>query len=463
MKKNIFLTFFVLISFASLGQQKSVITGKITNPQAGISEIKFKYLYDFRNFRKNADAKIYKVDEKGNFKIEENLSELVFVQFEYGDWGNTLLLEPGANATMSFDSKSKDKDKLYKINGRGAVGCQFLEAIFYSDTTISKSKDFSKAFTKIDELGKQAQEGLNTKYSKVLSSAAITHLKEELYYFTYLTKLQLITKDRENINQIYSGKAPEYVVEFIKDLPFKDAKLNNFGFYLLYNNGLHLRFALEQEDYNVRQYNVINKVLPPVLAEKESVSVINRLIENGDFLIADKLIKDLSQRFPASDNQKSFDEKIAETKKLLFNLAPGKNAPAFILKNLNGKEVSLSDFKDKVIYLDFWASWCGPCRGEMPYAKRIKEKYKDNKDVVFLYVSIDEKEDAWKKGIEENKIEGVHLISNGFFSDVPKKYMVNGIPRYYLIGKGGEIISNEAPRPSSEEQLTTMIDKALKN
>jgi peroxiredoxin len=129
-----------------------------------------------------------------------------------------------------------------------------------------------------------------------------------------------------------------------------------------------------------------------------------------------------------------------------------KKAPDFTLKDISGKSVSLSDFKGKVVYLDIWATWCMPCMAEMGKSKKLKEHFKDNDKIVFLYISIDKDEDRWKEVVKKKDIKGVHLISRGGDeAGILQKYDVPSIPRYVLIDKEGNVVEWNAKWPSDPE------------
>jgi thiol-disulfide isomerase/thioredoxin len=163
------------------------------------------------------------------------------------------------------------------------------------------------------------------------------------------------------------------------------------------------------------------------------------------------------KNFPKSANNAVLDKIAYDIKK--FN--PGQPALDFAFKTIEGKDVKLSDLKGKVVYMDFWASWCGPCKGEMPHAKEVKEHFKDRNDVVFLYVSIDDKEEAWKRGIQAMSIAGIHTRTPGWGGEIAKLYQISSIPAYFLIDKKGNFVIEKTPRPSQTQELIKLMEGLL--
>ena len=141
-----------------------------------------------------------------------------------------------------------------------------------------------------------------------------------------------------------------------------------------------------------------------------------------------------------------------------LKLQPGQPAPEFTLDDLDGQPVSLSQFKGQVVLLDFWASWCVPCIGDLPFLREAKKKM-DGWPVVFLNVSIDEDEDDWREAIDKHKIEGVHMRA-GSGSEVAKSYQVMGVPSYYLVDLQGLIVEHEGFRGNADE-LVAIIEESL--
>ena len=113
-------------------------------------------------------------------------------------------------------------------------------------------------------------------------------------------------------------------------------------------------------------------------------------------------------------------------------LIPGSPAPDFTLTDINGKKVSLSDFKGKVVYIDFWGTWCGPCRKELPYYKALQEKFTGNDNVVFMSVAMERGgRDQWSNFVKSKSMPGVQLYSNRSEDNVGNLYKIKRCPYIY--------------------------------
>ena len=141
-------------------------------------------------------------------------------------------------------------------------------------------------------------------------------------------------------------------------------------------------------------------------------------------------------------------------------LKAGCISPSFTATDINGKQVSLESLKGKYVYIDVWATWCGPCRGELPHMLRLEEQYA-GKDIHFVSLSCDSNKTTWEKRIQKGDIKGIQLCI-GPNSDFMQKYLVKGIPRFILLDREGRIIKANAPRPS-DPNITNLFDELLKN
>lgn len=158
-------------------------------------------------------------------------------------------------------------------------------------------------------------------------------------------------------------------------------------------------------------------------------------------------------------DRESIEKLLTETEQKLINIQTGKPAPLFTAHDSLGTAHSLSAYKGKVVYLDLWASWCGPCRAETPHFKKIAEKYKHDNRISFISVAVADLEDKWKEALREDQPDWLQLFDND--RQIQKAYVANSIPKFILISKEGNIVSFDAPVPSSGIELEKILDAEI--
>jgi peroxiredoxin len=141
----------------------------------------------------------------------------------------------------------------------------------------------------------------------------------------------------------------------------------------------------------------------------------------------------------------------------MAQLKPGTMAPEINLPNVQDSLVSLSSFQGKVVLVDFWASWCGPCRASNPEVVKLYKKFRDQGFEVYA-VSIDTKKAAWEKAIRKDKLLYTQVNDNGgWAAKAAEKYFVDEIPTTFLLDKTGMIVAIDASGHELEKLVRSLL------
>jgi len=177
--------------------------------------------------------------------------------------------------------------------------------------------------------------------------------------------------------------------------------------------------------------------------------------KNQDIIMP--VLNNLNKKYPwfkdGNEMQKDMEDRIAQAKLL----KPGNPVPAISYPDEKGNFKNLDQFKGKYLLIDFWASWCGPCRQAVPKVKDLYAKYKD-KGFEVVSISIDDSKKAWEKAMEEEKMPWQQWLSPDK-NETMKKFLFSGIPTLYIVDKEGKIIGSYT---GFTEDVSKKIDSFFK-
>ncbi|MFH4968397.1 TlpA disulfide reductase family protein [Gaetbulibacter sp. M240] len=179
-------------------------------------------------------------------------------------------------------------------------------------------------------------------------------------------------------------------------------------------------------------------------------------------LISENTFKPSLEAYMKLSTNQDHKKKVAQKYQEVKSLEKGNLSPKFVnYENYKGGVTSLDQLNGKYVYIDVWATWCGPCKAEIPFLKEVEKKYHGNKNIEFVSISVDKQKDydKWRTMIKEKELSGVQLIAdNAFNSDFVKSYQIRGIPQFILIDPQGNIVNRSAPRPSSPDLIDLFND-----
>lgn len=193
-------------------------------------------------------------------------------------------------------------------------------------------------------------------------------------------------------------------------------------------------------------------------ADRNSVLAVLPMLRGDQHAeLVEKVLARLEAKNPDYAPLKKYKTDMAEAKALRESLAEGNVAPEFSCPTPDGnKNLGPQDFKGKILVLDFWASWCGPCRAEIPHLKEAFESC-NGKGVEFLSVSIDKDGAAWRKAMKEENMPWAQVQAPKAGKDVMKLYQFSGIPYILVLDQEGRIVGKNLRGKALMDKLEEMV------
>ncbi len=449
-----------------------VIAGKITHSESYLASIKY-----FKDYLKQDEFFIGGIlDDNETFRVEFGIKKSMLIRLEHGENRVTMYLEPGDSIFVEFDNWNLDRTLVFGGTTRAVEQNNYLKDIeleMYPYIGGNNSMHFYRDLNEIEypehaEMLKKIQYKFLKKYQRKTSFSHnfLNYAQTEIEYNWAASLLNYPAYHQFFNNLKYPVILDERYYKFLKKVNYNrlhDINSEN------YRNFLDA-FVNYQMDIMPTKQNVLHRYF-----YKNRIAIIRQYFGGAslNYMLAQTfesayqrgqlfdLARDV-ESFLASNALESYKEYIDQLYVVASTLRPGQLAPTFQLENLYGDLVSLEDLRGKVLYLDFWATWCGPCRDEIRHSIRVKSNI-ENEDLLFVYITLDKDKEQWKRFVTRNNMQdqGLHLIANEEFeSAIAEAYNVTGVPTFYIIDKEGKIASNTPKRPSQpglEQEIQAVI------
>ncbi len=462
------ILFFALTGLFACGPQPQEsdvrFSGTLENPPDAAVELDF-----FRDYINN-DRKVVALepDREGDFSGSFEVPEPVLGTLSAGRTSMPVYLEPDFDLHFQGDARRLPRD--VEFSGKGSAENNFLVAYagdVESDITRSllhgQAEELSPSEYLVfaDSLETAKREYLNAYPEKDdLSEAFVRFFDTRVAYEKYQQLLDYPSLHQRLNEQETPPELPGHYYHFLEDAAdFDGERLNNLTYVdFLLNYMDYKREADDLEfDPEMSAHEMNYELADEYLSGRSQYYIqalsVSRELHSGDLDAAMEMYEHFMAHSPADD----YKARLESAYEVVQSLWAGNPAPDFTMTDIDGHTFSLSDYRGKVVYLKFWASWCPPCMRQVPPAAELKERMAGEDDLVFMYVSIDVNPEAWRNTVESHGISGVHARTPGRERGVPALYNVRWIPTFYIIGRDGNIFDHRPPVPADED-----VDEVLR-
>jgi thiol-disulfide isomerase/thioredoxin len=406
----------------------------------------------------NSINKTIEIAEDGSFTDTLRVDSGVYY-FANGGQNGAIFLENGADILVNFDAADFENTLTFSGNGSEASTYLFekrnIAQDIIGDRTAFYALDEADYLSKITEI-KNAQEIILNAHKGISEDFKAKELRNINYEF--LNKIDIY-----EMYHAHFAELPDFEVSENFEAPLERINFYSEEDFIFSNNYQYLVASYVREKaMELAKNNAIEEDIAylKAVSEIESDIIRNQLLFEEAFygITYTTNVEDYYAAYIASATNEENNAKITESYHKLKTLAKGEPSPKFVnYENFKGGTTSLDDLKGKYVYVDVWATWCGPCKAEIPALKELEAKY-HGKNIDFVSISVDNVNgkrgsyESWKKMVEEEDLKGIQLFADkDWDSDFVKGYLIKGIPRFILIDPNGNIVQANAPAPSNEK------------
>lgn len=404
------------------------------------------------------------IQADGTFSDTLDIERDGFYDLVIGRERTGLYLEKGSNLSVNVNTAEFDESLVY--TGTIAAENNFIaEKYLWNERNLNFEELYLKNENDFLQTIDQNQATLDSlfKGKNIENEKFIDLIKEEDKYANAI-KLE----DYQEAYRYYSGNnefktSPEFYAK-LKDIDYNDTlTYRNSVTYQNLLSTYYNRISMqewrqdESQSFAVNYLKRVDSELPDGYAKDK---LMNDFLQFG--LSPDEYLDETYSLYKNSNPNPESLAKLTERYNKLKTITKGNPSPVFDYENHKGGTTALAALKGKYVYVDVWATWCGPCLREIPYLKEVEEAY-IGKNIEFVSISIDTEKDyeKWKMMVSEKQLGGIQLMAdNNWKSKFVEDYAILGIPRFILIDPQGNIVSADAPRPS-DPKLKVMLDELI--
>ena len=204
------------------------------------------------------------------------------------------------------------------------------------------------------------------------------------------------------------------------------------------------------KDYDVLFLNTLDRLVSnPEIKNREATAYVMGQFQFFSGMGLDGMMERYNAICTDDSLRQAVNVEFAEYMRVYGNLMPGKMAPDFEMTDVNGKKCRLSDLKGKYLFIDFWATWCAPCREEIPHMAKLQEHFAGDSRIALVSISVDANVKTWKKFLEKEQPAWVQYVVDAENNAIlDKEYRIFGIPHFTLLDPEGRFVQYSFARPS---------------